>query len=61
VPQSLEHAFAFFSRPENLQAITPEWLDFEISSTSRLLAAPAGLSNCSFHLGIALSIAHNAP
>jgi len=31
VPQFLEGAFAFFSRPENLQAITPEWLDFRIT------------------------------
>ena len=30
VPQPLEEAFAFFSRPENLQAITPGWLDFRI-------------------------------
>ncbi len=32
VPQSVEAAFAFFSRPENLQAITPGWLDFRIVS-----------------------------
>jgi len=32
VPQSIEAAFAFFSRPENLQAITPGWLDFRIVS-----------------------------
>jgi hypothetical protein len=30
VPQPLEEAFAFFSRPENLQEITPGWLDFHI-------------------------------
>lgn len=30
VLQPLEEAFAFFSRPENLQEITPGWLDFHI-------------------------------
>lgn len=30
VPQPLGEAFAFFSRPENLQEITPGWLDFRI-------------------------------
>jgi ligand-binding SRPBCC domain-containing protein len=30
IPQPLEETFAFFSRPENLQEITPEWLDFHI-------------------------------
>ncbi len=32
VPKSVEAAFAFFSRPENLQAITPAWLDFQLVS-----------------------------
>jgi ligand-binding SRPBCC domain-containing protein len=31
VPQTLDQAFAFFSRPENLQEITPGWLDFHIA------------------------------
>ena len=30
VPRALEETFAFFSRPENLQQITPPWLDFHI-------------------------------
>jgi ligand-binding SRPBCC domain-containing protein len=30
VPQPPEEAFAFFSRPENLQEITPGWLAFRI-------------------------------
>jgi ligand-binding SRPBCC domain-containing protein len=38
VPQSIEEAFAFFSRPENLQEITPKWLDFSIDSISGELA-----------------------
>jgi ligand-binding SRPBCC domain-containing protein len=32
VPQTIDAAFAFFSRPANLQAITPAWLDFRIVS-----------------------------
>ena len=36
VPQSLQAAFAFFSRPENLQTITPEWLDFRITSMAKI-------------------------
>ncbi len=38
VPQSIDEAFAFFSRPENLQEITPKWLDFSIDSISGELA-----------------------
>ena len=30
LPRPVEEVFAFFSRPENLQAITPPWLDFRI-------------------------------
>ena len=37
VPQPIEDAFTFFSRPENLQAITPAWLDFRIVGTDREL------------------------
>jgi len=29
----LEEVFQFFSRPENLQAITPDWLDFKMVET----------------------------
>jgi hypothetical protein len=38
LPKPLEEVFAFFSRPENLQAITPGWLDF------RMVNAPAELA-----------------
>ena len=38
VPASLEKVFSFFSRPENLQKLTPPWLDF------RIVEAPAELS-----------------
>ncbi|HKT50014.1 MAG TPA: SRPBCC family protein, partial [Candidatus Angelobacter sp.] len=32
VPRPLEQVFAFFSRAENLEAITPEWLKFQVMS-----------------------------
>jgi len=31
IPQPLDAAFAFFSRPENLEKITPPWLGFHIA------------------------------
>jgi len=30
LPRPIEEVFAFFSRPENLQVITPPWLDFKM-------------------------------
>lgn len=32
VPRPLDEVFAFFSRPENLQSITPDWLNFNVLS-----------------------------
>lgn len=32
IPQPLDTAFTFFSRPENLEKITPPWLGFHIVS-----------------------------
>jgi ligand-binding SRPBCC domain-containing protein len=37
LPRSLPEVFAFFSRPENLQSITPPWLDFRITQAPREL------------------------
>ncbi len=34
IPRPIDDVFAFFSRAENLQDITPRWLDFRILSTS---------------------------
>jgi len=34
VPRPLEEVFAFFSDPNNLQRITPPWLDFEVLGMS---------------------------
>lgn len=39
IPKSIEEAFAFFSRPENLEEITPPWLGFHIVRTDRQLQA----------------------
>ena len=39
LPQPVDVVFSFFSRPENLQAITPPWLDFRMVETPELLAA----------------------
>lgn len=30
LPKPIDEAFAFFSRPENLEEITPPWLGFHI-------------------------------
>jgi ligand-binding SRPBCC domain-containing protein len=37
VPRPLDEVFAFFSRPENLQLITPPWLHFAMVETPREL------------------------
>lgn len=34
VPRPLQDVFAFFARPENLETITPDWLNFRIVSVS---------------------------
>jgi hypothetical protein len=41
VARPLEEAFAFFSDPRNLEAITPPWLRFRIVSAPQQLAAGA--------------------
>src|SRR5437879_3200882 len=33
LPRAIGEVFSFFSRPENLQAITPSWLDFRMVET----------------------------
>jgi len=38
LPKPLDQVFSFFSRPENLQVITPPWLDFQ------MVEAPAALN-----------------
>jgi len=37
-PRPIEEVFNFFSRPENLQIITPPWLDFRMVETPSSLA-----------------------
>jgi hypothetical protein len=39
LPRPIEEVFAFFSRPENLQVITPPWLDFRMVETPQTLQA----------------------
>jgi ligand-binding SRPBCC domain-containing protein len=39
VSRPIEEVFAFFSRPENLQALTPDWLDFRIVDAPATLGA----------------------
>ena len=37
LPKPIGEVFAFFSRPENLQQITPPWLDFRMVETPKEL------------------------
>jgi ligand-binding SRPBCC domain-containing protein len=39
LPRPIEEVFEFFSRPENLQVITPPWLDFRMVETPPTLQA----------------------
>ena len=39
VPRPLEEVFDFFSRPMNLDSITPPWLDFHITEAPDALRA----------------------
>jgi ligand-binding SRPBCC domain-containing protein len=41
LPKPIDEVFAFFSRPENLQTLTPDWLDFRIVEAPQTLAAGA--------------------
>lgn len=41
VPKRIDEVFAFFSRPENLQVLTPDWLDFRIVEAPQTLAPGA--------------------
>ena len=39
IPKPIDEAFAFFSRPENLEEITPPWLGFHIVRSDKQLHA----------------------
>jgi ligand-binding SRPBCC domain-containing protein len=39
LPRPIDQIFTFFSRPENLQIITPHWLDFRVMDAPQTLAA----------------------
>jgi ligand-binding SRPBCC domain-containing protein len=38
LPRPIDEVFAFFSRPGNLQVITPRWLDFRMVESPQALA-----------------------
>jgi ligand-binding SRPBCC domain-containing protein len=38
LPRPVDEVYSFFSRPENLQVITPPWLDFRMVETPESLA-----------------------
>ena len=38
IPRPVEQIFEFFSQPENLQQITPPWLDFRMVGSAKKLA-----------------------
>jgi ligand-binding SRPBCC domain-containing protein len=39
LPRPVDEVYSFFSRPENLQVITPPWIDFRKVETPEALAA----------------------
>ena len=39
LPRPIDEVFEFFSRPENLQVITPPWLEFRMVETPKALVA----------------------
>jgi ligand-binding SRPBCC domain-containing protein len=39
LPKPIAEVFSFFSRPENLQVITPPWLDFRMVESPQALVA----------------------
>ncbi len=41
LPRPIDEVFRFFSRPENLQEITPPWLDFQMVQSSESLRVGA--------------------
>ena len=41
LPRSIEEVFSFFSKPENLQAVTPPWLHFAVVEKPATLAKGA--------------------
>ncbi len=40
LPRQAEEVFAFFSDARNLQAITPDWLNFEVATTGSIQMRP---------------------
>jgi ligand-binding SRPBCC domain-containing protein len=46
LPNSSDKIFAFFSRPENLQKLTPPWLDFRLVVVPEQLSSGALIRYC---------------
>jgi len=46
LPRPIDAIFAFFSRPENLQVITPSWLDFRMVQAPDSLDAGSVIQYC---------------
>ncbi|QDT88501.1 SRPBCC family protein [Gimesia algae] len=43
IPCALEEVFAFFAEPENLEALTPPWLNFQITTPGPIEMRPGTL------------------
>lgn len=43
IPRPIEEVFAFFEKADNLEAITPPWLNFRIVTPAPIVMAPGAL------------------
>jgi ligand-binding SRPBCC domain-containing protein len=45
-PKPVDEVYSFFSRPENLQILTPPWLDFRMVEAPEALAVGSLIPSC---------------